>query len=435
MEFNLGLDCTDSASKGGCTTWTFSKILDKLIQNNPDLIFMDFPKLIRLNPNVPIRTRGNAALSIKFESNMSIDEIANIAIPIVDNDAKIYLDEDKKPGLLIIEGKITNQEFYEKTLQNHISVQNLPKIKNSAYFWPKKNQSHIGAMAAITSNLVRDLTFEIIAYRTESKFGKARSIDRDNLIKLIHLYPSTFSSYDYYGKRELISPAGPDPIFCGIRGESPLDLINFFDKLNLEEDISSWTLFKTNQATNSHVLRPQSTLIPFSVISSIATVVASPFEYQGGHIKLKLSMNSKTIECMVFEPTKHLRDTARKLIIGDKLYIHANVRKNDYGIHIALEHFYIIHLEKKIYFAPPICQCGKRMTKAGTLKGYKCRNCGNKTLIPEKKPGQRNIFVGQKAFAALSAQRHLTRPSKRMHRRNRLPVTEARFSDFRRILN
>ncbi|MEM0501968.1 MAG: DNA-binding protein, partial [Thermoplasmata archaeon] len=50
----IGVDDTDS-SEGMCTTYLAPQILLKL---NLDLI--GFPRLVRLNPNIPWKTRGNA---------------------------------------------------------------------------------------------------------------------------------------------------------------------------------------------------------------------------------------------------------------------------------------------------------------------------------------------------------------------------------------
>jgi len=53
---HIGIDDTDSI-KGGCTTWLATEIIAELSEF--DLIGP--PRLVRLNPNVPWKTRGSYA--------------------------------------------------------------------------------------------------------------------------------------------------------------------------------------------------------------------------------------------------------------------------------------------------------------------------------------------------------------------------------------
>ena len=62
---NIGFDDTDSP-KGMCTTFLAYKIVDLL--KKQDTEFLDFPKLIRFNPNIPWKTRGNGAVSMKIRT-------------------------------------------------------------------------------------------------------------------------------------------------------------------------------------------------------------------------------------------------------------------------------------------------------------------------------------------------------------------------------
>ena len=58
---HIGIDDTDSLG-GGCTTWLITEIISEL----SELDLVDFPRLVRLNPNVPWKTRGNGALSLSL---------------------------------------------------------------------------------------------------------------------------------------------------------------------------------------------------------------------------------------------------------------------------------------------------------------------------------------------------------------------------------
>ena len=73
QEYHIGIDDTDS-HEGMCTTYLASLVVDTLEQYGVD--FLDYPKLVRLNPNIPYKTRGNGAVSISFIT--TIDKIEDI---------------------------------------------------------------------------------------------------------------------------------------------------------------------------------------------------------------------------------------------------------------------------------------------------------------------------------------------------------------------
>src|SRR5947199_4968185 len=58
----IGVDDTDSL-RGMCTTFLATEIIRELTEEF-DLI--GFPRLVRLNPNVPWKTRGNGAICLRF---------------------------------------------------------------------------------------------------------------------------------------------------------------------------------------------------------------------------------------------------------------------------------------------------------------------------------------------------------------------------------
>ena len=70
------MDDIDSPN-GGCTTHFASYLVEQL--ESSGVYWLDYPNLIRLNPNIPYRTRGNGAVSLKFEIESSeIDELLTI---------------------------------------------------------------------------------------------------------------------------------------------------------------------------------------------------------------------------------------------------------------------------------------------------------------------------------------------------------------------
>src|SRR3989442_5601014 len=81
-ELHIGIDDTDS-EKGGCTTYTATVLFQDLIERGfkPS----DFPWLVRLNPNIPCKTRGNGALAVYFfVEEEQIENIRRLAIDTVE---------------------------------------------------------------------------------------------------------------------------------------------------------------------------------------------------------------------------------------------------------------------------------------------------------------------------------------------------------------
>ena len=68
---HIGIDDTDSIRKG-CTTYIACLLMEELEKLN--VKFIDYPNLIRLNPNVPWKTRGNGALCLRFEYFLTLEK-------------------------------------------------------------------------------------------------------------------------------------------------------------------------------------------------------------------------------------------------------------------------------------------------------------------------------------------------------------------------
>jgi len=78
---HIGIDDTDSP-KGMCTTFLAYKIINRLKKENVD--FLDFPNLVRFNPNIPWKTRGNGAVGIKI-STSNPEKIKNLVKNLLSN--------------------------------------------------------------------------------------------------------------------------------------------------------------------------------------------------------------------------------------------------------------------------------------------------------------------------------------------------------------
>ena len=83
---HIGIDDTDSLD-GGCTTWLITEIIKEL----SDFDLLGPPRLVRLNPNVPWKTRGNGALALVFGEGIGSKELIGEI-----EDRKIYMYSNHK---------------------------------------------------------------------------------------------------------------------------------------------------------------------------------------------------------------------------------------------------------------------------------------------------------------------------------------------------
>src|SRR4030067_799960 len=105
---HIGLDDTDSTRKV-CTTYVTALLVEKLEQLN--VTFLDYPNLIRLNPNVPWKTRGNGALCLRFEFEEELEaEIKKAAIGLVEENADLNF-KGTDPGIVFFKSRGIPQEL------------------------------------------------------------------------------------------------------------------------------------------------------------------------------------------------------------------------------------------------------------------------------------------------------------------------------------
>ena len=115
MFIHVGIDDTDSRG-GQCTTYIASKIISKLINYE----FIDYPNLVRLNPNVPWKTKGNAAVCFRFHADNPKDVFNKIS-KIVKQQAP----EESHSGIVLYEGEKINVEIknlYKDALNGIINI-------------------------------------------------------------------------------------------------------------------------------------------------------------------------------------------------------------------------------------------------------------------------------------------------------------------------
>ncbi|MGB9896117.1 MAG: tRNA(Ile)(2)-agmatinylcytidine synthase, partial [Thermoproteota archaeon] len=110
MLLSIGIDDTDSYA-GGCTTYVAYKIV-KNIKNSYNLLPKDYPHLVRLNPNVPYKTKGNGAVKLVYElSELQKEEIVQKIVETVRENS--YLNYEGTDPTIALCFNDVNEELYK----------------------------------------------------------------------------------------------------------------------------------------------------------------------------------------------------------------------------------------------------------------------------------------------------------------------------------
>ena len=413
---HIGFDDTDSIS-GKCTTNLAFKIVSELT-NEKGVTFIDYPLLVRLNPNIPWKTRGNGAVCIRIKTNRS-EQIIEFLLKILKSESDLL--NGANPGLAIFEGEsipFSLRQFSGRAMNNVVKMEEAEKLAaqlSVQIFKFGQGLGIIGAMASIGSLLEGDHTYEAIAYRKEECLGSPRMLDKSKVSKVdINTYPLTFNCYDKIHDRILIAPHGPDPVFCGIRGEDPQIVINSLHDVMPTERLEGYMVFRTNQGTNMHLQNElsQSEIRTHRAGYVRCVVTKKPITIRGGHVMFEVSdFSNNKYPVAVYEPTG-LGNIASKLLEGDNIDIGVGVSMNTpHSTNILnVEYLSILKISKEIVNINPTCdRCGKRMKSEGKNKGFQCKICGDKKSSKISVTNTRDIQLGM-YLPYSKAHRHLTKP-------------------------
>ena len=404
-------------------------------------VIIDYPRLVRLNPNIPWKTRGNGAISFQVGTNgthakkigamknldffmvntsdqdLDIQDIKNlktIIIDVIDVFAEIQ-GQNTNPGAVIIPDQ-PPYRIYQQAVRGIFTISEIKKLLvkyNSEIISYKNARGLIGATAATAWRPSNDYTYELIAYRQKSRWGSQRDINAESVQKIDKNVPSTFDNYDYIHHHNRIAPNSPCPILYGIRGQKPTDLPKAMDIVKSEE-YESWIIYQSNQGTDDHLQKSKiSSIIPYSSVIVKGTVATLPNTIKGGHVIFSIKDDSDTIDVAAYEPTKGFRNIIRQLMIGDNVTVYGGVRKEPLTIN--LEKIFIktlVSVTEKL--ENPICsKCGKHMKSIGKDQGFRCRKCGLCSKDPIYHKKSREIVPGWYE-APVCARRHLVKPLKLM---------------------
>lgn len=413
MAFWIGIDDTDSR-KAGCTTYVAVVAMRKLEALGAKLI--GYPRLIRLNPNCPYKTRGNAAVAFKVDE-IELERAEDLIRSVIEEFSE--LDEGAETGVAFLEGEPDEglQSFYWRAVRELIPIDEgfeVAKKAGAKLIYYGGGRGIIGALAAIGADLSPGKTYELVVYRQKDYWGTVRRIDPVSVIEMDETTrPYTFDNVDLESGEIRVTPHTPCPVLFGIRGVDPEMLRKAFKMIRVHEPVELVTLFETNQATDVHyqVLRTKD--LRDGVCAIVEGIIATqPKADAGGHVFFKLEDGNGEVWCAAYEPTKSFRKLILQLTPGDEVVAYGAVKQKSQGLTLNLEKIYIKRLAEKMMERPPRCpECGKRMKSTGRGGGFKCKKCRAK-LPEEYKEISKVPREVRPGFYEVppSARRHLTRP-------------------------
>ena len=421
-EFHIGIDDTDSRV-GGCTTYTAALLFQELVSKG--FKPLDYPWLVRLNPNIPWKTRGNGALSLHFTlAEEQLQEVKKIAIATIERTTDLN-QRSTDPAVVFFKGPVPTplSEFSTRALHSVLSVREARHIAEALDVEThllKGPRGLIGALASIGANLCQDHTFEIIAYRTRENIGTtSRRVNYDSVRLMDAKFRGlTFNNIDPETGRVLICPHGPDPVLFGIRGEDPDSVAKAFNQVDVDEPIERVMIFKTNQGTDAHLScrRTIEILRPYQSTVITGNINDTPRILRGGHVIFRTGDETGSVDCAAYRATGPVRETALQLVPGDSVTVSGGIHPRPLGeLTLNVEKLEVTELVDRVRLENPYCSiCGARCESMGKGQGFRCRKC--KARLPKtsrvQKPEPRKITTGV-YLPPPRAHRHLTKPSSR----------------------
>ncbi|MBO3799697.1 MAG: DUF1743 domain-containing protein [Candidatus Brockarchaeota archaeon] len=424
---NIGIDDTDS-EVFGCTTHVAARIVVHL-DGKDGIRFLDYPLLVRLNPNIPWKTRGNGAVSIRIavdESKIGLDEVKEIVLSTVrslsdlnsprSDPAIVFLNRVPQKGDLL-------HSFYLRVLRSMVSpieaLDVAEKVGASCSFLKTSKVGVVGALASAGA-VFDDYTYELLSYRVKENYGKPRMIDRESVYSMDKaVSDNTFNNIDPETGRILITPHGRDPVLFGIRGETPQAVYEAFKLVKAEEEIECWCIFKTNQGTDAHF--PDKPLAIGNIKKYDSVIVEGEVVekriIQGGHVIILLSQGGERVFCAFYSPTGSLRKAASELEPGDLVRVYGGVKEHKGLLTINAEKMEVLEIRERLVKTSPLCpKCGRRCKNLGLRQGFICERCQESIMEPQIIKLERGLRKGFPYLPPERAHRHLTKPLKRYGR-------------------
>ncbi len=448
----IGIDDTDSR-KGLCTTYLCAVLVDELKKRGYGEV--STPRLVRLNPCIPFKTRGNGAVSFEIRIANGKEEKVKEVVKARVSELSELREEETNPGVVFIDDNALNaisgkereeqsesmlKNFYENAVREVLKIENAYAIISELhfdYFGLKNKRGIIGALAAVSFLALQknnpnyyDFTYELMAYRRKESWGKSRFIEEASVWESDEAtYPLVWDTVDVANNNIVFAPHSPCPVLFGIRGDS-IDAIYKAYELIHAEPVERKMLFVTNQGTDFHLISPyracgvvgqsptkfgdaKEKLQDYHSYVLDGVVCSNPRTIEGGHVLFSIALSrkpaEKSIECIAYEPTKGFRDIIRELRVGDEITVFGSLKKKT----INLEKVEIRKLNNAVERNPKCDKCGRTMKSAGRLQGYRCKHCGTYRADKDVVIVDRGMEEGLYEVPPV-ARRHISKPVIRM---------------------
>lgn len=354
----VGLDDTDSPA-GGCTTH-FALQVAVAFQREHGLVLRQLPRLVRLNPNVPWKTRGNAAVCLAFGVGdagepvgqgpggepVFVDRQAPPAVPGEGHVEALralvgeWCDLEARgtdPAAVLVPGPLPEPLYREAVtgvVEPERTRQLLGQTPGARWFALGDGRGIVGAAAAAAWP-ARETTYEFIAYRERARWGSRRTVGAATVDVMEARYPETFHNFDRDNGHLALAPSTPCPVLIGVRAFSPDRLPQAACAVDAGEPWAGHMLFVTNQATDDHVVdRRLAQVAPLETVRAEGTVVSRPRRVEGGHVIFPLADEDRVLDCAAYEPTKGFRGVVERLEAGDRVRVVGALRADGRSLNL-----------------------------------------------------------------------------------------------------
>lgn len=404
----IGIDDTDSRTKGMCTTYVGHRIAEDLEESGAGVSRV---LLVRLNPAAKHKTRGNAAIAVHTDADT--ETAFDIAKENLDKYA-VTDDEMTNPATIVAESVPDMlSDYTERVMHELIEISEAEEIIHDhdelQAYYKGNGRGRIGSLAAIGSwATFTDWTYETITYRERSEWGTERKVDEQSVISAANQYhPKVWDTIDRTNGDVVCVPHTPCPILHGVRGDDKTATVQVAEEIESEPVLSRQT-FKTNQGTDVHLQNATVDTVDENSAYQLSCIVSSnPETIEGGHVFFTVQgLESDTeLQVAAFEPTKNFRNYVRDLTEGDVLEVCGGLSDGT----LKLEKFNVIELNTTELQNPQCEKCDKSMSSMGADQGYRCGNCGDTEPSKVEVTVDRNLEQGWYEVPPC-ARRHISKP-------------------------
>ena len=438
---HIAVDDTDSRT-GNCTAYLLTEVMREL----SDMDIIGNPRLVRLNPAVPWKTRGNGALVLRVGKGTGEkkcigniggtdiscfqaasgwepdeDEIIERIRPVIE----LNRSEGSDPGLVVSRKRPDASLYWDgvrKIVEKaHVKAE-LDRI-GARTLEMGCGRGVIGAACGMAWEPA-DSTYEVLAYRETERWGTEREVDASSIREMDIMFPGTFNSWEERTEKVTMVPSTPCPVLFGLRGDDEGETIRAAAHLRTER-AGRWMTFLTNQGTDDHIIRGAQALTENSSYEIEGIVISHPKRMRGGHTLMDIDTGYGKITCAAYEPSKEFRMLFDNLVPDDRICVLGELREQPRTLNV--EKVRAISLaERYAKISNPLCErCGGRMHSVGKGQGYRCRGCRTRSDAPVMKKETRWVVPGWYEPPA-SARRHLSKPLKRMNEEQRVDFVNSR---------